>query len=38
MPGPVPGIHVLLAVKEEKTWVAGSSPAMTERKSLCVFR
>jgi hypothetical protein len=27
MPDPVPGIHVLLA--ESKTWMAGSSPAMT---------
>jgi len=27
MPGPVPGIHVFLAVA--KTWMAGTSPAMT---------
>src|SRR5258708_850825 len=29
MPGFVPGIHVLAATKR-KTWMAGSSPAMTE--------
>jgi len=29
MPGLVPGIHVF-AVPEEKTWMAGTSPAMTE--------
>jgi hypothetical protein len=28
MPGLVPGIHVLSAAK--KTWMAGSSPAMTD--------
>jgi len=28
MPGPVPGIHVFLA-EEKKTWMAGTSPAMT---------
>ena len=28
MPGLVPGIHVLLGV-EAKTWMAGTSPAMT---------
>jgi hypothetical protein len=27
MPGLVPGIHVLLAAR--KTWMAGTSPAMT---------
>jgi hypothetical protein len=27
MPGPVPGIHVFTA--GEKTWMAGTSPAMT---------
>jgi hypothetical protein len=26
MPGPVPGIHVL---QTDKTWMAGTSPAMT---------
>jgi hypothetical protein len=30
MPGLVPGIHALLA--HEKTWMAGSSPAMTMHK------
>src|SRR5215831_19860903 len=29
MPGLVPGIHVLLC--ERKTWMAGTSPAMTEQ-------
>jgi hypothetical protein len=29
MPGLVPGIHVLLSVCEAKTWMAGTSPAMT---------
>jgi hypothetical protein len=28
MPGLVPGIHVFLS--ESKTWMAGTSPAMTE--------
>jgi hypothetical protein len=31
MPGLVPGIHVFLSLYEaSKTWMAGSSPAMTE--------
>jgi hypothetical protein len=30
MPGLVPGIHVF-ADKQEKTWMAGTSPAMTIR-------
>ena len=31
MPGPVPGIHVSFADDApEKTWMAGTSPAMTE--------
>jgi hypothetical protein len=29
MPGLVPGIHVFLFVCEVKTWMAGTSPAMT---------
>jgi hypothetical protein len=29
MPGLVPGIHVLTALPQEKTWMAGTSPAMT---------
>jgi len=29
MPGLVPGIHVLGAAQAKKTWMAGSSPAMT---------
>jgi hypothetical protein len=31
MPGLVPGIHVFLAaLSQSKTWMAGTSPAMTE--------
>jgi hypothetical protein len=30
MPGLVPGIHDL---KRTKTWMAGTSPAMTEKKT-----
>jgi hypothetical protein len=29
MPGLVPGIHVLLTFFAAKTWMAGTSPAMT---------
>jgi hypothetical protein len=29
MPGLVPGIHVFAESKQEKTWMAGTSPAMT---------
>jgi hypothetical protein len=29
MPDLVPGIPVLLALKSAKTWMAGTSPAMT---------
>jgi hypothetical protein len=29
MPGLVPGIHVFLAAPRVKTWMAGTSPAMT---------
>jgi hypothetical protein len=29
MPGPVPGIHVFGAFETCKTWMAGTSPAMT---------
>ena len=31
MPGLVPGIHELAVPPEKKTWMAGTSPAMTER-------
>jgi hypothetical protein len=31
MPGLVPGIHVFCSIKEAKTWMAGTSPAMTVR-------
>jgi tRNA-Thr(GGU) m(6)t(6)A37 methyltransferase TsaA len=30
MPGLVPGIHVLFSAEQSKTWMAGTSPAMTE--------
>jgi hypothetical protein len=30
MPGLVPGIHVFLPVQQSKTWMAGTSPAMTK--------
>src|SRR3984957_13147504 len=32
MPGLVPGIHVLAALKPRKTWMAGTSPAMTKKR------
>jgi len=31
MPGLVPGIHVLTASQQAKTWMAGTSPAMTKK-------
>ena len=30
MPGLVPGIHEFLRLRTRKTWMAGTSPAMTE--------
>jgi hypothetical protein len=30
MPGLVPGIHVFALLKPRKTWMAGTSPAMTK--------
>ena len=30
MPGLVPGIHVFVDVEIRKTWMAGTSPDMTE--------
>jgi hypothetical protein len=36
MPGLVPGIHVLAANLARKTWMAGTSPAMTKKR--IVFR
>jgi hypothetical protein len=29
MPGLVPGIHVFFVAASNKTWMAGTSPAMT---------
>jgi hypothetical protein len=34
MPGLVPGIHVLDCISVRKTWMAGSSPAMTKTLNL----
>jgi hypothetical protein len=34
MPAPVAGIHVLLQLENPKTWMAGTSPAMTEQVAL----
>jgi hypothetical protein len=31
MPGLVPGIHVLAALKQEKTWMAGTKPGRDEK-------
>ncbi len=31
MPGLVPGIHALLSLLRVKTWMAGTSPAMTDK-------
>jgi hypothetical protein len=31
MPGLVPDIHVFLGIARNKTWMAGTSPAMTKR-------
>jgi hypothetical protein len=31
MPGLVPGIHVLTVWQQKRTWMAGTSPAMTEK-------
>ena len=33
MPGLVPGIHVFLSLLKPKTWMAGTSPAMTNEKA-----
>ncbi len=35
MPGLVPGIHVLAAIEHERTWMAGTSPAMTKEHFIC---
>src|SRR5437899_6080585 len=34
MPGLVPGSHVSKVYPQQKTWMAGTSPAMTETRSL----
>jgi hypothetical protein len=36
MPGLVPGIHVLAVLQKRKTWMAGTSPAMTGRVTLSI--
>src|SRR5881396_209516 len=38
MPGLVPGIHVLRRTRPGKTWMAGTSPAMTESSVLVRLR
>jgi hypothetical protein len=38
MPGLDPGIHVFTERQQEKTWMAGSSPAMTENHRPVFFR
>jgi len=37
MPGLVPGIHVLAAFEARKTWMAGTSPAMTKKMKFTRF-
>jgi hypothetical protein len=34
MPGFMPGIHVLNNIAARKTWMAGTSPAMTMERSV----
>jgi hypothetical protein len=34
MPGFMPGIHVFLSLGTSKTWMAGTSPAMTTAMAL----
>jgi hypothetical protein len=34
MPGLDPGIHAFAPIKQEKTWMAGTSPAMTKSEAL----
>jgi hypothetical protein len=36
MPGLVPGIHVFLSARHSKTWMAGTSPAMTVKKAKAI--
>jgi hypothetical protein len=38
MPGLVPGIHVFAELKRAETWMAGTSPAMTENELSNAFR
>jgi hypothetical protein len=38
VPGLVPGIHVFASKKKRKTWMAGSSPAMTGWRAHAQFR
>jgi hypothetical protein len=32
MPGPVPGMHVFILSMQIKTWMAGTTPAITANK------
>jgi hypothetical protein len=34
MPGLVPGIHVFCGIQARKTWMAGTSPAMTNSRQV----
>jgi len=36
MPGLVPGIHVFKRIDSTETWMAGTSPAMTNSHTLCI--
>jgi hypothetical protein len=37
MPALVAGIHVFAAIQKRKSWMAGTSPAMTESGEDCPF-
>jgi hypothetical protein len=37
MPGLVPGIHVFRCTPESKSWMAGTSPAMTTELLIWLF-
>jgi hypothetical protein len=36
MPGLVPGIHAFNRIARKKTWMAGTSPAMTNIYTRCI--
>jgi hypothetical protein len=37
MPGLVPGIHAFLPQQQSKTWMAGTSPAMTTGTTIAIY-